>query len=116
MFLFCCCSTKREQSATQRVPRNRPTHGTFAASAHSVTEYSNVGAFMRDFDSEIDAHRKRLAVELENLNSLQGGRNRQFRDGADITTEMITKTQRTILQIETELATCESRAAHSTRA
>ncbi len=70
---------------------------------------------MRDFDSEIDAHRKRLTVELKHLNSLQGARNRESRNGIN-TAERIAKTQRTILQIETELATCESRAAHSTRA
>ncbi len=66
---------------------------------------------MHGFQSEIAAHRKRLAVELENLNSLQGGRNREFRNDVDITAKRIAKAQRTILQIETELATCEARGA-----
>lgn len=66
---------------------------------------------MREFVSQIASHRKRLAVALENLNTLQGGRNREFVDGVDITAERIAKAQRDIRQIETELATCE---AHDT--
>ncbi len=71
---------------------------------------------MTDFDGQIASHRKRLAIELERLNTLQGGRNRKFPDGTDVTAELIAEAQRAILQIETELATCESRGAHSTRA
>jgi hypothetical protein len=65
---------------------------------------------MRDFHREIASHRQRLAVALQKLNTLQGGRNRDFRDGVDSTAERIAEAQRDILQIETELATCESRA------
>jgi hypothetical protein len=63
---------------------------------------------MGDFDSQIASSRELLAIAWRNLQVLQDGK-RQFRDGVEITDDLIAKLKQDIVNIQIRIAAYESR-------
>jgi hypothetical protein len=65
---------------------------------------------MGDFDSQIASSRALLAVAWRNLQDLLDGK-RQFRDGVEITDDLIAKLKQDIEDIQIRIAAYESHNA-----